>query len=206
MGKGKVKPSLSTAAAGGNFRALDGYEGTGLCLREFRPHSRNYLIGQPSIRCVKTAGDWEISKSMGSFNQRNAVDAALGHIPDGTILLLLGLSIAGCSIPTKPSGSEPEPEPEPIVAAPLAESSAKAPCEIELESSSRKKPRSIRKLNACRRCWQRKTRISVVNRSGNRIRQRHCRKPAVKLLRPRSSCDVWPHALPLPRLLPKLKW
>ena len=57
---------------------------------------------------------------MGSFNQRNAVDAGLGHIPGGTILLLLGLSIAGCSIPTKPSGSEPEPEP--IVAAPLAES------------------------------------------------------------------------------------
>jgi len=69
---------------------------------------------------------------MGSFNQRNAVDAGLGHIPGGTILLLLGLSIAGCSIPTKPSGSEPAPEP--IVAAPLAESSsAKAPCEIELE-------------------------------------------------------------------------
>ena len=70
---------------------------------------------------------------MGFFNQRNVVDAGLGHIPGRTILLLLGLSIAGCSIPTKPSGSEPEPEPEPIVAAPLAEPSAKAPCEIELE-------------------------------------------------------------------------
>ena len=68
---------------------------------------------------------------MGSFNQRNAVDAGLGHIPGGTILLLLGLSIAGCSIPTKPSG--PEPEPEPIVAVPLSESPAKAQCEIELE-------------------------------------------------------------------------
>ena len=67
---------------------------------------------------------------MRSFHLRNAMSAKLRHLPGGTVLLLLGLSITGCSIPTKPNLPELEPEP---AAAPLADSPAKAQCEFELQ-------------------------------------------------------------------------
>ncbi|HEV7928836.1 MAG TPA: hypothetical protein VGP12_01750, partial [Nitrosospira sp.] len=64
---------------------------------------------------------------MGFLNERDISEARLRHIRDGIFLLLLGLSIAGCSIPTRSS----MPEPEIVTAVP--EPPAKAQCEIELE-------------------------------------------------------------------------
>jgi folylpolyglutamate synthase/dihydropteroate synthase len=72
--------------------------------------------------------DREISKSMGFLNQLDGVNTKLRHIGDGLILLLLGLNIGGCSIPTKTS----LPGPGIVVAVPESPR-ANAQCEIELE-------------------------------------------------------------------------
>jgi hypothetical protein len=66
---------------------------------------------------------------MGFFNERDISSARLPHIRGGIFILLLGLSIAGCSIPTK-KPSMPEPEIVTAVPEPLA----KAQCEIQLET------------------------------------------------------------------------
>ncbi len=66
---------------------------------------------------------------MGFFNERNISNAGLRHTRDGIFLLLVALSIAGCSItPTKTI----MPEPEIVTAVP--EPWAKAQCEIQLET------------------------------------------------------------------------
>ena len=66
---------------------------------------------------------------MGFFNERNISNARLRHTRDDIFLLLVGLSIAGCSItPTKTI----MPEPEIVTAVP--EPWAKAQCEIQLET------------------------------------------------------------------------
>ena len=66
---------------------------------------------------------------MGFFNQPHAFDAGLRDVLGGAVLLLLGLSISGCSTPTKPG----LPEITQVEAAPLPEPLGKAQCEIEIE-------------------------------------------------------------------------
>jgi hypothetical protein len=65
---------------------------------------------------------------MGLLNERDVVNTELRNIGDGLILLLLGLNMAGCSIPTRPA----LPEPEIVIAVPEPPR-AKPQCEIELE-------------------------------------------------------------------------
>jgi chromosome segregation ATPase len=66
---------------------------------------------------------------MGFFNQPHAFDAGQRDVLGGAVLLLLGLSISGCSTPTKPG----LPEITQVEAAPLPELLGKAECEIEIE-------------------------------------------------------------------------